>query len=473
MKLEAVSKQSFRARPSWVLAFVPLVALAIIQPKSIPLDDAYITLHNARVLLSGQPDPVYGASYLAGATSLFHLAIVAAVTSVANPLYGSMAVSLFGALVYLFGISKLADRMGLDGWRKAAVLILAVFAGKSTWFYINGLETSLGMAAAAWMLVWCDDKRKLPALVGLAPFVRPELLLLSVFLGLRLLIRAKLTKRQTFIVALIAIGCAAPWVIWSATEVGQPIPSTIGAKLAFYRPPPITFTPEGLYLRLLVMLQALVNTNQIPLLLGFAGLSKVRGGLAAGAFVVVGWAVAFAIMPDIAIWNGGRYSAIYFPVLIAGLLAIGSERTRLSDAVVLAVVAWTLLLEAVPTYERAFLWTQQPLDRHTEYVARLPASSVVLIHDAGQVAWASPQAKLVDVVGLKTPEVIPIHQRYTVEGCKRSKALDTIAQRFRATHVVVLEAYPWPCIADNLREAGWTLRPINRSTKFVVYELKR
>ena len=45
---------------------------------AFPLDDAYITLHNARVLLTGS-DPYYGTSPLTGATSGVHLALVAGV----------------------------------------------------------------------------------------------------------------------------------------------------------------------------------------------------------------------------------------------------------------------------------------------------------------------------------------------------------------------------------------------------------
>ena len=132
----------------WLWALVPLAILLAIWPTRASLDDAYITLHNARVLLSGQADPVYGSSYLAGATSPIHLLMVAIGGLIIAPVWASTLIGLYGAR---FTSGSLAYHRAAQahGRRRVCVLVLGAAAGQSTWFYVNGLETSLGMAAAA------------------------------------------------------------------------------------------------------------------------------------------------------------------------------------------------------------------------------------------------------------------------------------------------------------------------------------
>ena len=101
--LKAAVTNPVRPRWHWLWAAGPLLALLILNPKSLPLDDAYITLHNARVLLSGQPDWIYGSSYLAGATSLVHLALVA-LFATTDPIRGSVLVGLLGTGLYIAGL---------------------------------------------------------------------------------------------------------------------------------------------------------------------------------------------------------------------------------------------------------------------------------------------------------------------------------------------------------------------------------
>ncbi len=98
------------------------------------------------------------------------------------------------------------------------------------------------MAAPAWMLLWCDDRRKLPILAGLAPFIRPELGLLSALLLLRLSLRSSFRENATM--ALLTLLAAVPWAAWVFSETGQLIPSTIGAKLAWLHPPDVSFPDQ-------------------------------------------------------------------------------------------------------------------------------------------------------------------------------------------------------------------------------------
>src|SRR5690349_19048294 len=59
------------------------------HPIAFPLDDAYITLHNAQVLWSGSDRNYPGVPALMGATSPVHLALVAGLMLVFDPLVAS------------------------------------------------------------------------------------------------------------------------------------------------------------------------------------------------------------------------------------------------------------------------------------------------------------------------------------------------------------------------------------------------
>ena len=84
---------------------VLLLVLLTDLPKRFAIDDAYITLHNARVLLSGAPDPMYGTSYLVAATSAIYLALLALVGLI-FPLPTASFIVLFGAvLLYAVGLN--------------------------------------------------------------------------------------------------------------------------------------------------------------------------------------------------------------------------------------------------------------------------------------------------------------------------------------------------------------------------------
>ncbi len=60
---------------------VAVLAAYLVTPPRARLDDAYIALHSARVLLSGR-DPIFGVPALAGATSPIHVAAIAALLGI-------------------------------------------------------------------------------------------------------------------------------------------------------------------------------------------------------------------------------------------------------------------------------------------------------------------------------------------------------------------------------------------------------
>jgi hypothetical protein len=109
-----------------VVATLTLVLASVLwcarTPFVFPLDDAYITLHNAQVLRSGQ-DPNYGVPALIGATSLVHLALVTLATTVVDPpVLASFLVTVLGVLLYAQGLAALAFRYELTAAQSALVI---------------------------------------------------------------------------------------------------------------------------------------------------------------------------------------------------------------------------------------------------------------------------------------------------------------------------------------------------------------
>lgn len=151
-----------------------------------PFDDAYITLHNASVLL-GNMDESYGVPALMGATSTVHAALVA-LLGLILPLPWALETSAWlGVLAYATGVAQLARLCGAAPLPAALFNAAALFAGHTSFQLLNGLETGLAMGAVAWGLAMAAAPGRHAALAcsaicGLMPFLRPELAALAAML---------------------------------------------------------------------------------------------------------------------------------------------------------------------------------------------------------------------------------------------------------------------------------------------------
>lgn len=123
--------------------------------------------------------------------------------------------------------------------------------------------------------------------------------------------------------------------------------------------------------------------------------------------------------------------------------------------------------ERVAQYEAVARWAQ----------ANLPQARL-LIHDAGVIATAS-DLPLTDLVGLKSPDGIADHRRWTAPsgGAERFRAVDAIARRSGATHAIILDDAPdrfWGLLVDDLRRAGWRADPLETGSArgpYILYRL--
>jgi hypothetical protein len=103
------------------------------------------------------------------------------------------------------------------------------------------------------------------------------------------------------------------------------------------------------------------------------------------------------------------------------------------------------------------------------------AEAAVLVHDIGFVSFAT-EARLIDLVGLKTPSSVEAHLRSTLPSCgtERHRAVRAIASAAGAEYAVILNE--WDRIFDlsaGLPGAELAWRSPQRERHYSIYRLSR
>ena len=459
-----------RALYAAITLLVLLAALlhrALVGSPVFPMDDAYITLHNAQVLHWGHDPNYFGTPALAGATSAVHLALVALLMFALSPPVALWAALWLATLAYALGLVRLARVHGGSPAQASLLALVGLGAGQVPHQLMNGLETGLVLAAATWALVLAseperagpgDDGRPahrrvwLPCLCGVLPFIRPDLLPLSLGL-LGLLagrhVRAAGSWRGAVRPVLgdlgLAVLCAAPWALWYGVSLGTPYPGTVEAKRLF-------FAQDGWA----APLKAQIVWGHLAQFAGDLGLVTL-GALLLGRTAVgrVGLLFALALVaayclrfPDALGFYEGRYLYSLLPLVLYG--AASAWRAGPQGPGLRAAVTGLLVAALAQSYWRApDFWA-----RHQSYCgftrhdlagtaawcnAHLPPGSTLLIHDAGYIAYGT-RFRLVDLVGLKTPSSVAAHRALTHPsgGALRGAAVSRIARAGHADYLLVL-----------------------------------
>jgi hypothetical protein len=448
------------------------------------MDDAYIVQHAVQSMLAGQEDTRFGGSPLNGATSLAHVFCVWLFSLVMPVAWAQFGVATLAWVAWLVGVHAYAQRHRLSSVLCCAVLLFAAVSAFAFYQAFNGLETGLAMAACMCLIV-CFDRAKAVTpcayiLVGLLPFIRPELTLLA---GLLLL-------RQ-----FVVLGPAGmPWRAWLCMVVpallmagfswhwgGDWLPGTVSAKTYFFAE---GCAPIGKrWGRFTEGLAGVLPGLGFGLgLVGFVGLLRLRLRWVLVLFVV-GFLLAYLLrFPGAVTHNHFRYLHLLLPMLVAGWVAWLGATQRVSPLILaLPLVACMVLsipnaLDEVAIARGAIRHTRVELDGVTRWVnERLPRDAVVLVHDAGYISIRGSH-RLVDLVGLKTPWAAQVHKRLTWTQCSRATpAVSEIAGMARATHFVVLTSWDQAMgLSNSLRSQGWRLDRVDQErgdSAFRVYRL--
>lgn len=464
-----------------VCAAVLLSILIAPHPLFFPLDDAYITIHNADVLLSGV-DPNYGVSPLTGATSLIHLLLVAFATLFLPSPAAIFAVGLVGIGLYVAALGRIAFQLGGSVVTAALFVTFGVLVGTAPFQLLNGLETGLAMAAVAWAISLALTPAlsiRLPLLCGLMPFLRPELAALSAVLMLRQVgLRAREGDYARAVRDVVLAGIVAlPFLAWTWMSLGSLVPTTAKAKELFFpgQGAPWRTKAAGLLL-------GLVAYGLLPVAAAAALAWRAKLWLPLTIFIASFVLALWLTFPSAFLTNYGRYFFVLVPAwLYLALDLTQSARRRGTRRLLFAVLAVSTLL-MLPISIREYTGDEQLAAR--EYVslaawlnANLPPDAVVLIHDAGYLAYAT-RFRLVDVVGLKTPGSIAYHRACTAPsgGRDRRRAVSAIALASGARYAVFMQdpAGFWSALATDLASTGWNVRAVRQPSMpngYTVYAL--
>lgn len=462
------------------LACTMIATWLVNQPVRFPLDDAYITIANAELLLTGAVDS-YGQTRPTGATSLLHLLLLTAFGAVLDWPIASLALSMLAAVLYASGLYLALRTTGVHPLLVVLGTITG-FLGFQAWFQLmNGLETGWAMAAVAWAVYLAqhpdDDRRQhwLAVLIGVMPFIRPELAILSAMLALAAAIRLYRKPARLAKSALLTLGAAAIMAGLALATTGELLPQTGGAKVAFFADAGRTLAQ-----RFMILASVLAATPLGVLLVGMVALPMFRDGWAFGGFAVLFLVASGFSLPSGLMHNEMRYLYVLVPLALVGWAALACRKD------VLRGKAWPVLALAAAVAIGGFFGSgwgfyrqtlNDPADQEALVVwarSHLPPDARILIHDAGYFGWQTDFA-LVDVVGLKSPDSIAAHRRWTLPsaGRDRGRAVAQIALRAKVTHAIILDRPFWGDIAGHLRKAGWTLVPLRAgaTTLYHVYRL--
>lgn len=451
------------------------------QPE-YPLDDAYIVQHAAHGLLAGEENRFIGAKPIDGATSPIHLLLVTALSLLLPVSWAQWVIGTVAVFAYLLGIQRLAHQNGLSPFISWLLILLSVLGGLTLQQLLNGLESTLAMAAITWCLVLFREPippRSGGLLLGALPFVRPELVALSCLLVLRWLLNAHamglLKKEIPRVILTLAAGASIPILFILATG-GHLFPETASAKAYFFAEGCLplgqkftiaTFSLLGFY-----------GTLGLAAI-GFAGLVASPASRISLAFIGI-FLFAFALkLPGALTHNWFRYPSLLIPFLIEGWIGL----LTLSSGVI-ARMALPLLYASVfmailglpknhIQYARGIEISRVELAGVSDWIGtHLPREAILLVHDAGYISLKGSQA-LVDLVGLKTPSSIDIHKRLTFQECRRDpSAIDLIARTHQVTHLVVLDE--WDQLfhfTDALRDTGWRVSRMDRERGPALYKV--
>jgi hypothetical protein len=309
------------------------------------------------------------------------------------------------------------------------------------------------------------------------PFVRPELGALA--LGLLALkgwpLLRDRRRRDLGLMALCALGGAAPWLLWSLVATGSLLPSTAGAKVAWFAERNLPLDTKELWWTREV--RAFAQTIGTAALAGFAVLFFPLGRVFL-AFAAVLLVFYYRDFPGAL----GHYEQRYLYVLVPGLLLafawLFARRGWVARVgLVLAVAGLVHAAIQAPGRWDRYLETREFTRVELAGVAEwandnIPRGSKLLVHDAGYIAYAT-NFELADLVGLKTPRVVPIHENVTLPsaGARRPEAIHLVALQEQPQYLIVLDGWDGVYqITNSLRGFGWGVEPL-RAGAYAVYAL--
>ena len=461
---------------------VVLAGLILLTAKTgigvYALDDAHIIDHSVKGILAGHESRFLNSTPWEGVTSPAYVASVALLSLIAPVQYAHWFVSTLCILILASGWYLLCRRHSLGRALTAGVVLITPMAGWTYYQLTNGLETGMAMAAFTWMLIALEDER--PAdwayvLAGIQCFVRPELAALSVIFAACILFRRPAGWLRGALIALCVFGTA---TLLLFTASGAVIPNTLSAKVYFFAEGclPSKSRSYGVQLALWSFLVRLGLFS-----VGFAMALASRQRLILFSFFALFIAAYFQRFPGALFHNYNRYLYLLLPIGVMGwvtCLGHGNRVLRLGSRALGVAVAGTLLLSAGDVFRRHVeevnMVSEDNLQMAQWVAGHVPPEAVVMVHDAGRISTIGDHP-LVDLVGLKSPSSVAVHQGTTFKACGRvSAAISEIARNAGASYMIVTADWDQLfLLTESLRVEGWTVERVDVERGESIYRVYR
>ncbi len=461
-------------------AFTILAGLVILLQGAggiRPFDDAYITYRYAWNLSQGL-GPVYnsGEKVLGTTTPLYTLALTLGVETLGAvqtiPLVSfvlTVAADVVSAVV-LFNLARRAWQQEWPAWMMA---LLWVFHPLRLDVATGGMETSV----FTMLLLLAYDRYMRPnssywtaVFLALALLTRPEALFAIIPIGLSWLWR---DWRRALRAAGLGGALLAPWLIWATLYYGSPVPHSLTAKSIAYADHAVpaihsllTFWATGT-IGIYPFTPLLFATLSLGTVLYVFGLIQI-------ARHAPRW-LTFALYPLLYVLTMTSVNAPldfgwYFPPLLPGLIFTNLSgiwltnrlATRWRQGLIVALTAIALLIPLAyqwlqPSWILAHDETPPPRAAACPFddVPNEPAT-LVLGMDIGKLGYCLNRARILDAVGLVSPQAIP----YLTPG--GPAFFDPrLIEDLRPTHIIAMEQWLKPILSHRvLREDYILIRQI-------------
>ena len=455
---------------------------------AFPFDDSYITLSAARnLLLKGSLflDPDHP---LAGVTSPLHVAVVAALGVLTGIENASRAVGIAAHLMIAIAAFFLGRYYGRTRLAGIVSCVLVSLSGSFGYHQLNGMETTLFAALVAW--TWCLGLKDHPSFARLAALgaflaaavlTRPEgwFLVAAVYadLGLRF-VREREKKNLVRLVfsAILMLALISPYLAANLHYTGHFLPTTAGAKAAFFKvanrgmAPGIVSTLLGIF-KLCIRLPLLIPLFVLGL---WDHLNQKPVRPAIFIFVLIFYAsYLFRFGAGLNMyWLRYQMPVLLVYIVFAsagfsGLLdRLASKARSLAPRRVAAGLCFFLVL-SMSAYEvsRMLKHYQDDVDSSTTVI--IPAArwvrdntrpeALIAAHDIGGLYYFSAR-KILDLVGLTDADMAALHSK----DVSRRLLWEHLARR-RPDYLVVFPAWDRDFFHFHEYDAAGVMSPVWKS----------
>lgn len=446
----------------------------------VPLDDAWIHFQFARNLQQGAGFSYNPGEPTPGSTApLWTILVALAVWPSGEFLLTGLALSAFFLLLTVWGVYGFTRSLTGKVWPALLAGLGVALAGRMAWAGLAAMETT-AFTALTVLAVWAYSRwglRPLPVLLfALAGQLRPEghvLFALVLADALYSAVRQGRTVGQTVralaVAGAIYAAVALPYILFSLSTTGHPLPNTFYAKVGSQH---------------LVSWRTLretavwhVSDNPIALALALVGAVPLWRRSRPAALWLFGLPLVVGFLID-STWHHGRYTMPLIPfVMIAaavGLDWIASRyAARRATRPVVALLAALMLFAGI--YQLPH-WAAM-LGNNTREIEDIdvalgrwlaentPPDALIAVDDIGAIAFLS-QRRIVDLNGLVSPEVWPAVR--AAEGLPRSRIMTRILSDIRPDYLAVFPLWRWDIVTN--AAVAESLHQVTTPTHTIIFQ---